>query len=82
MRRGRLELWIAGLIVIVDQATKALVRAEFDLSQSMTIVPGFLDLTSYSIETHAISIHGEISPRLYRYRETTIEAPKVGSQVS
>lgn len=44
-RRGRLELSIAGLIVIVDQATKALVRAEFDLSESVTIVPGFFDLT-------------------------------------
>ena len=43
--RGRLELSIAGLIVIVDQATKALVRAEFELSQSVTIIPGFFDLT-------------------------------------
>ncbi len=44
-RRRQLELWIAGVIVIADQATKALVRAELGLSQSMTIIPGFFDLT-------------------------------------
>ncbi len=44
-RRRQLELWISGLIIVVDQATKALVRAEFDLSQNMSVIPGFFDLT-------------------------------------
>src|SRR5262245_59562487 len=44
-KRRQLELWVAGLIVALDQATKAVVRAEFDLFQSRTVIPGFFDLT-------------------------------------
>jgi signal peptidase II len=45
--RGRrwLELWIAGLIVVADQATKAVVLDRFDLGESATVIPGFFDLT-------------------------------------
>ena len=44
--RGRAsELWIAALIVILDQATKALVRAKLPLHDSVTVIPGFFDLT-------------------------------------
>src|SRR5688572_73552 len=45
VKRRQLELWIAGLIIVLDQATKAVVRAEFDLFQSRTVIPGFFDLT-------------------------------------
>ena len=44
--RGRAsELWIAALIVVLDQATKALVRAKLPLHESVTVIPGFFDLT-------------------------------------
>jgi signal peptidase II len=43
--RRHAELWIAAVLVVVDQATKAIVRARFDLHESVTIIPGFLDLT-------------------------------------
>ena len=44
--RARLDdLWLAGLVVGADQATKMLVRAMLTLHASTTIVPGFLDLT-------------------------------------
>ena len=43
MRRH--EIWLAGIVVAVDQATKAAVRAEFTLYESMAILPGFFDLT-------------------------------------
>jgi signal peptidase II len=44
--RGRAsELWIAALIVILDQATKALVRAKLPLHESVTVIPGLFDLT-------------------------------------
>jgi signal peptidase II len=44
--RGRAsELWAAALIVILDQATKALVRAKLPLHESVTVIPGFFDLT-------------------------------------
>jgi signal peptidase II len=44
--RGRAsELWIAVLIVLLDQATKALVKARLPLHDSVTVIPGFFDLT-------------------------------------
>jgi len=44
--RGRaLELWVAAIIVVLDQATKALVRARLPLHDSVTVIPGFFDLT-------------------------------------
>ena len=44
--RGRAsELWIAVVIVLLDQATKALVKAKLPLYDSVTVIPGFFDLT-------------------------------------
>jgi signal peptidase II len=44
--RGRAsELWMAAIIVLLDQATKALVRARLPLHESVTVIPGFFDLT-------------------------------------
>ena len=39
------ELWIVVAIVLFDQATKAVVRAKLPLHESMTVIPGFFDLT-------------------------------------
>src|SRR5260370_39035842 len=41
----RLELWLPLGIVIVDQLTKALVRATLPIHDSVTIVPGLGDFT-------------------------------------
>jgi signal peptidase II len=41
----RLELWLPLAVVIVDQLTKAIVRATLPEHESVTLVPGFLDLT-------------------------------------
>jgi signal peptidase II len=38
-------LWIAVVIVALDQATKAMVSANFELHEGVTVVPGFFDLT-------------------------------------
>jgi signal peptidase II len=38
-------LWLSLPIVVVDQITKALVRARLPLGASVNVVPGFLDLT-------------------------------------
>lgn len=43
--RRRIEIWLPILVVILDQATKALVRQMVPLHSSVAIVPGFLDLT-------------------------------------
>jgi len=40
-----LELWLPLVIVAVDQATKAMVRAAVPLHESVTIIPGFVDFT-------------------------------------
>ena len=39
------EIWIAAAIVVLDQATKAMVKARLPLHESVTVVPGFFDLT-------------------------------------
>jgi signal peptidase II len=44
-RRRYTELWIALVIVIADQITKAIVRQRFELHESVTVIPGFFDLT-------------------------------------
>jgi signal peptidase II len=40
-----LQVWIAGLVVIADQASKLLLRERLDLYQSITIIPGLVNLT-------------------------------------
>ena len=44
-RTRRLEIWLPLAIVVLDQLTKALVRATVPLHSSVTVVPGFVDLT-------------------------------------
>jgi signal peptidase II len=44
--RGRSpELWTAAVIVVLDQATKAMVKARLPLHESITVIPGFFDIT-------------------------------------
>jgi signal peptidase II len=41
----RLELFIAIVVVALDQITKAMVRDRLPLHDSISVIPGFLDLT-------------------------------------
>jgi signal peptidase II len=43
--RRHLEVWLPMVIVAIDQATKAMVRASLHEHDSVTLVPGFVDLT-------------------------------------
>src|SRR5687768_11819650 len=45
MRDRRLEIWLPIVIVVLDQITKAIVRAMLPLHESVTIIPGFMDFT-------------------------------------
>jgi signal peptidase II len=45
LRQRAPELWIVAIIVALDQMTKALVRARLPLHESVTVIPGFFDLT-------------------------------------
>ena len=38
------ELWLAALVVGVDQATKGLVRGHFQLGESVSVIDGFFDI--------------------------------------
>ncbi len=40
-----LEIWIALVIVVLDQATKAIVRSQFELHEGVLVIPGFFNLT-------------------------------------
>src|SRR5215510_1408158 len=44
-RPRRLEIFLPIIIVLVDQATKAMVRASLPLHQSVTVIPGLVDFT-------------------------------------
>jgi signal peptidase II len=39
------DLWIALAVVALDQMVKAIVRREIELNESITVIPGFFDLT-------------------------------------
>jgi signal peptidase II len=45
--RGRrhLEMWIPLVVVALDQATKAIVRARLPLHESVPVIPGLVDFT-------------------------------------
>lgn len=45
LHRRQRDLWLAVAIVILDQAVKAVVRQRIALNESITIIPGFFDLT-------------------------------------
>ena len=42
---ARLHLRVALVVVVLDQVTKALVRSRLTLHESITVIPGFFDLT-------------------------------------
>ncbi len=44
-RRNRPELWLALVLVIADQLSKAAVRAYIPLYDTVEVIPGFLNLT-------------------------------------
>jgi signal peptidase II len=41
----RLDLAVAGAVVVFDQITKLIVHSRIALHESVTVIPGFLDLT-------------------------------------
>jgi signal peptidase II len=41
----RLEIWLPIVIVVLDQLTKAVIRATLPLHESTTVIPGFFDFT-------------------------------------
>ena len=45
VKRRRLEFVLPMIIVAADQATKAMVRASVPVHDSVTVIPGFLDIT-------------------------------------
>jgi len=45
LKSRQVQLAVAAIVVILDQVTKALVRREFELYESVVVIPGLLDLT-------------------------------------
>ena len=43
--RRHLEVWLPMIIVVVDQATKAMIRSSLKEHDSTTIIPGLMDFT-------------------------------------
>ena len=42
---GRVQIVIAATVVLLDQLVKAMVRSRLGLHESLTVIPGFFDLT-------------------------------------
>lgn len=42
---GRVQATIAAVVVLLDQLVKAAVRSRLELHESVTVIPGFFDLT-------------------------------------
>ena len=42
---GRFQVIVATTVVVLDQIVKAMVRSRLELHESVTVVPGFFDLT-------------------------------------
>jgi signal peptidase II len=45
IRQRLSEIWIVAAIVVLDQATKAMVKSRLPLHESVTVIPGFFDFT-------------------------------------
>ena len=43
--RRHVEFWIPAVLIVLDQVTKAVVRARLDLGDSVAVIPGFFNLT-------------------------------------
>jgi signal peptidase II len=56
----QLEFWIAALVVVADQASKAVIRAQFALGESVTVIPSFFDLTRVHNSGAAFGMLNEI----------------------
>ena len=39
------ELWIAAIVVVLDQAAKVAIKAWLPLHETVPVIPGILDLT-------------------------------------
>ena len=74
----RLELWLPLAIVILDQATKAMVRASLPLHTSVTIVPGFLDFTHVRNTGAAFGI---LNTADFPYKTAVIAVVAIGALV-
>jgi signal peptidase II len=43
--RRPLQIWITALVIVLDQATKMMVRSKLELYDSITVIPGLFSLT-------------------------------------
>jgi len=73
-----LHLWIAGLVVIGDQATKAIVRRTLELHESITVIPGLLDLTRVHNTGAAF---GFLDPIDFPYKALVLALVAIGALV-
>jgi signal peptidase II len=65
------QVWISGLVVIVDQIVKVIVRGELDLYGSITVIPGFFDLSRVHNTGAAF---GMLNPIDFPYKSVVLAA--------
>src|ERR1700754_293741 len=75
----RTEFWVGVAIVLVDQLTKAIVRARIEQHDSIEVIPGFLNLT-HVLNTGAA--FGLLNAADFPFKSVVIAALAIGALVA
>jgi signal peptidase II len=75
----RTEFWVGVVIVLVDQATKALVRARIEPHDAIEVIPGLLNLT-HVLNTGAA--FGLLNAADFPFKSLVIAALAIGALVA
>jgi signal peptidase II len=78
-RSRQLEIWLPLTIVVLDQITKAAVRAMLPLHASVTVVPGLLDFTHVRNTGAAFGI---LNAAEFRFKTIMIAAVAIAALVA
>ena len=72
------QIWIAASVVLADQITKAMVRSRLELHESVTVIPGFFDLTRVHNTGAAF---GFLDPIDFAYKSVVLSAVAVAALI-
>jgi signal peptidase II len=78
-RPRQLEIWLPIVIVVLDQVTKAAVRAMLPLHASVTVVPGFVDFTHVRNTGAAFGI---LNAADFPFKATLLAAVAIGALIA
>jgi signal peptidase II len=78
VHKRRIEIWLPPLIVALDQLTKALVRRTLPIHASVTLIPGFVDLTHV---TNTGAAFGILNNASFPFKTTIVALVATGALI-